>query len=444
MKKTLALILAVTMIFMGVAGCGKKETEKPAQTPADSTNTATDDDTPASVEPVTLKVANYAVLETGYTEFWESVKAGFEEKYPNITVEWITAPYGEITNQVVNMAGGGDKVDLIFGENSWIPTYEDAGLAAPIDTILDEEFLADFYPNTLDAVKVDGEMYGIPLYMSNYVLYYNKDIFEKAGLDPNLPPTTYEEMLEMAEKIAPLTTDDGNKIYPFGQTTASVPISGTALTAMLYNFGGHLLNDDGSINEDTKELKETMEMLALLDDKEYNPQNAKLKDLRNLFALGQLAMYYDQSWGFNGVSSINPNAKDFTASAAPLKGGSGDGSSLIQEQVFILVDTDEARNEATKLFVEYVITKDVLEEYITKITPAYPVKNDMSDIQGVLNSEVLKGAADSMKNAKAAPTMPAMEDLNLELCTLAQAVTISGTDIDEAIDNFVKIAKGLA
>ena len=59
-----------------------------------------------SGSPVTIKIANYAVLEKGYEEFWQNVKEGYEAKYPNTTVEWVTAPYGEILNQVINMAGG--------------------------------------------------------------------------------------------------------------------------------------------------------------------------------------------------------------------------------------------------------------------------------------------------------------------------------------------------
>ena len=41
---------------------------------------------------VTLKIANYAVLEQGYIPFWEGVKSGFEAKYPNYKIEWVTAP----------------------------------------------------------------------------------------------------------------------------------------------------------------------------------------------------------------------------------------------------------------------------------------------------------------------------------------------------------------
>ena len=269
---------------------------------------------------VTLKIANYAVLEQGYIPFWEGVKSGFEAKYPNYKIEWVTAPYGEIVNQVINMAGGGDRVDVIFSENSWVPGFEDAGLAAPVDEVLSKSFIDDIYPSVLADFEINGKAYGVPLYITPYVLYYNKDLFVQAGLDPECPPTTYDEMLKYAEKLSQLKDKNGNKVYAFGQTTASVAISGTALTAMVFNFGGEVLDANGNLSCDNEGFRQAFETLALLDERGYNPQNAKLKDLRNLFALGQLAMYYDQSWGFNGVSSINPDAKNFPASAAPLPG----------------------------------------------------------------------------------------------------------------------------
>ena len=246
------------------------------------------------------------------------------------------------------MAGGGDRVDMIFGEIDWIAGLADSGLTVPVTQILSEEYLADFYPSVLDTFKIDGEIYGLPMYISPYVLYYNKDLFEQAGLDPNSPPTTYDEMLECAEKLSQLTDANGNKVYAFGQTTASVPVSGASLNAMILNFGGTLLDAEGNLSVDNDGFKQAISMLKELDEKGYNPQNAKLKDLRNLFALGQLAMYYDQTWGFNGVSSINPDAKEFTASAKPLKGGSGNGESLLQSQCLMYADNGEQQRAACK------------------------------------------------------------------------------------------------
>ncbi|HBO36587.1 MAG TPA: ABC transporter substrate-binding protein, partial [Sphaerochaeta sp.] len=287
----------------------------------------------------------------GYEPFWKQVKVDFEAANPDITIEWVTAPYGEIVNQVVNMAGGGNKVDVIFGEIDWVPGLVDAGLAAPVRDILSPAFVDDFYPDVLKSFEVEGKPYGIPLYVSPYVLYYNKNLFTQAGLDPNKPPKTYDEMLAYAQKLSQLKDAKGNKVYAFGQTTASVPVSGASLTAMIFNFGGRVLDAQGALAVDNQGFKDAFAMVQKLDQLGYNPQNAKLKDLRNLFALGQLAMYYDQSWGFNGVKSINPDAINFTASAEPLKGGSGSGASLLQAHCFILVDNGDARKAALSKFV---------------------------------------------------------------------------------------------
>ncbi len=394
----------------------------------------------AESEQVTIKVANYAVLEQGYIPFWEGVKEGFEAKYPNYKIEWVTAPYGEIVNQVINMAGGGDRVDVIFSESSWVPGFEDAGLAAPVDEVLSDSFIKDIYPSVLADFEINGKAYGVPLYVTPFVLYYNKDLFAQAGLDPNTPPTTYDEMLKYAEKLSQLKDKNGNKVYAFGQTTASVPISGTALTAMVFNFGGEVLDANGNLSCDNEGFRQAFETLALLDEMGYNPQNAKLKDLRNLFALGQLAMYYDQSWGFNGVSSINPDAKNFTASAAPLKGGNGSGESLMSAHCFVLVDNGEAHNKAVDAFVQYVISADTLSDYLANVTPAYPATYSMEGMEGVANNPILKGAANSVANVKHQVTVPALNDLNLELTTLAQAVTVSNKSVDQAIAEFKKAA----
>lgn len=438
MKRVLALVLALCLA-LSLAACGGSgnSTSQPAAGGSEGGSSAAE---AVLTEEITIKFANYALLEDGYTEFWEGVKSGFEEKYPNITIEWVTAPYGEITNQVINMAGGGDMVDMMFGELDWIPTLEDAGLTVPVTEVLTEEYLADFYPSVLESCKVDGEIYGLPMYISPFILYYNKDLFEQAGLDPNAPPTTYDEMLTMAESLSKLKTADGNPVYPFGQTTASVAVSGASLTGMIYNFGGTVLDENGQLATGNQGLKDTFTMLQTLDEKGYNPQNAKLKDLRQLFATGQLAMYYDQSWGFNGVSSINPDAASFTASAPALKGGDGNGASILQGQVLLYMDNGDLQREACRLLTEYMLTEEVLVDYITNITPAYPAKQSMADME--LNP-VLQGAAVSIDNLSSAPFVAAQADLNLELCTLAQAVTVSDTDVDTAIANFEKTASGM-
>lgn len=441
MKKVLALLLIVVLtVSLGACKSSKKEEPK-----ADVT---TEDGEPAGeevsesdgeyefTEPVTIKFANYAVLEAGYDKFWEDVKKGFEEKYPNIKIEYMTAEYGQMLTQVVTWAGGGEIVDLVLGEIPWIPTLADAGLAVPVTDAFSEDYLSQIYPSMLEATNVDGVPYGIPMYASPFVMFYNKDLFEQAGLDPNAPPTTVAEMMEVAPKLAALKTADGNPVYPFGMTTGSVSVSGSCLTSLIYGFGGSVLDADGNLDVDNDGFKQTFEFIKELDDKGYNPQVSKLKDLRNLFALGQLGMYYDTSWGFNGVNSINSNAKEFIASAAPLSGGAGKGESLIQAHTFMMANNGEAQVEATKLLIKYILTEKVLAPYLQNVAPGYPSMSALSEIPAITESPVLSGALSSLNTAKGIANIPAINDFNIELTSLAQAVTVDNKDIDTAINDF--------
>ena len=436
-KGLLALGLAATMAFTtACSGGGAESTTAAPAGDAKTESAKTEGGETDSGKEITLKIANYAILEAGYDTFWGEVKEGFEAKYPNIKIEWVSAPYGEILNQVINMAGGGDKVDAIFSEMIWIPALVDAGLAAPMDEILSPEFLADYYPNILEAHSVDGKVYGAPLYVSPFVLFYNKDLFEKAGLDPENPPKTYDEMLEIAPKLAALTTDDGNQVYPFGQPTASVIVIGSSIQSFAQTFGGTVFDENNQFNVDNQGFTDAMNMLQKLDELGYNPQNCKPKDLRNLFALGQVAMYYDNTWGYNGAKSINPEVENFAATAMPLSGGSGDGASTLQSHCFVAVDNGPERVDAVKKFIEYVITPEVLNDYIANIAPAYPAKKAMENMDAVVNSEFLKGGQGAVEKAVPVYQFPTLSDFNLELCALSQAVTVGKEDVASAIENF--------
>jgi len=154
-------------------------------------------------------------------------------------------------------------------------------------------------------------------------------------------------------------------------------------------------------------------------------------------------MYYDQSWGFNGVNSINPEAKNFTASAAPLAGGNGTGQSVIEAHTLVFMDNGEKQKEAVRLLVEYLVTPEVLNDYLADITPAYPARKSMKDIEAVVESSILKGAANSLEKTRPTTFIPAMNDLNLELTTLAQSITVGDKDIDSAIKDFKTAANAL-
>lgn len=205
------------------------------------------------------------------------------------------------------------------------------------------------------------------------------------------------------------------------------------------NFGGQYLNQENKLSVDNAGLKESLTVLKELNDKGYNPQNAKLKDLRNLFALGQLAMYYDNSWGFNGVKSINPDAADFTATAVPLKGENGSGQSILQAHTFIAFDNGTAQMEAVKNFIQFIVSPEILSDYMKNITPAFAVRKSMENEINPL----LEQAKAANTNLAPLPMIANLNDFALEISGLAQAITVGGEEIEPALENFKKSAETL-
>ena len=84
-------------------------------------------------------------------------------------------------------------------------TLIDEDAIVPFDTLIktadDRAWLKSFYPAFMENSQTGGKTWGIPFQRSTIVLYYNKDMFKEAGLDPIAPPATWKEMREYAQKL---------------------------------------------------------------------------------------------------------------------------------------------------------------------------------------------------------------------------------------------------
>lgn len=175
--------------------------------------------------------------------------AQYHEENPNITVTPVYAgSYADTRTKVQAAIKGGNTPDLaiMFSIDLYSLLAMDA--IADIDSFCtteeDQEWLNGFYDGFMMNSR-DGETtYGIPWQRSTIVLYYNKDAFEAAGLDPEQPPTTWDELYEDAQKLT---------ITENGQTTQygiQIPSDGYAYW-MLQTFcvqqdGFNLMNDTGT------------------------------------------------------------------------------------------------------------------------------------------------------------------------------------------------------
>ncbi len=127
----------------------------------------------------------------------------FQQLNPDIEVEHVTFPYETFNEKVaasIPAGTGPDVVNLYYG---WLPRYVLAGYLQPLpENVFSDEFIkTNFFEFVLDGIKFAGKKYALPVAVRSLALIYNKDLFKEAGLDPNKPPKTLDELVQYAKKL---------------------------------------------------------------------------------------------------------------------------------------------------------------------------------------------------------------------------------------------------
>jgi multiple sugar transport system substrate-binding protein len=171
--------------------------EKPAEAPAATEEKAAE----APSEPVKLVMWWWGEQEAPGAQKWvdETVEL-YQKEHPSITIETVLQSTDSLIPafQSAMAAQEGPDIQYLWG-GVWTLEFAWGGGVAPIDDLIPEEERAH-YINNFERTY-DGKIWGVPWYMSGNPFVYNKSLFEKAGLDPNKPLETWDELLDACDKL---------------------------------------------------------------------------------------------------------------------------------------------------------------------------------------------------------------------------------------------------
>jgi len=155
----------------------------------------------------------------------------------------VLVPQPEIPTKLATAIAGGEPPDAVrLGGPSVNSLFIDKGHAAPLDDWDPKIGTYDWVPAVQRAVTRQGKMYAMPVNSGCYAFLYNKDLYEASGLDPEKPPTTLDQLLEYARKIAkPSEQIWGHYVL----TAPDADTGGEIFEAMLWAFGAKLVSEDG-------------------------------------------------------------------------------------------------------------------------------------------------------------------------------------------------------
>ncbi|MET8450642.1 sugar ABC transporter substrate-binding protein [Streptomyces sp. NPDC005209] len=174
-------------------------------------------------------------LRANFKDYFEGVIAGFEKKYPGTHVKWIDQPAEGYADKLSADAGGGTLPDVVNVSPDLLAPLAKAGLALDLDKAAGK-YKSEYLQGAWTGHQVPGMSgtYAFPWYLNTGPLFYNKSLFEKAGLNPDQPPKTYDELFADALRMA---KQSGGKVA----TLANVPT-----VEDFGRYGVPLMNEQGT------------------------------------------------------------------------------------------------------------------------------------------------------------------------------------------------------
>lgn len=294
------------------------------------------------------KLTMYYPIAVGgaLTEVVDGIVTKFEAANPDIDVTAIySGNYDDTRVRALSAIASGEPAQLavMFSIDAYDLIEQD--LIVPFDDVAttdaDQEWLGSFYPALMANSLIEGKTWGIPFQRSTIVAYYNKDMFRAAGLDPEAPPTSWDEMVSMGKAL----TKDGT----YGLMIPSTGYPYWMFQALAVQNGKELMSGDGLTTYfDDPAVIETLDFWKSLSAEHGIMPTGTVEwgTLRQAFLEGQTAMM----WHSTGNLTAVKNAASFDFGVAELPGNLRKGSPTGGGNFYMFKNTtDEERAAALKL-----------------------------------------------------------------------------------------------
>jgi sn-glycerol 3-phosphate transport system substrate-binding protein len=202
--------------------------------------------TPRPAAAVDLTMYYPVAVGGPVTKVIDDMVARFEKENADIKVTAVYAGnYTDTMTKAMTAMKGGQPPQLSVLLSTDVFTLMDENAIVPMDGLVDDKaWFKEFYPAFMANGQIDGKTWSIPFQRSTIVLYWNKDAFKEAGLDPEKPPANWDEMASMAAKL--VKKDASGNVTRWG---IEIPTTGYAywmLQALAIENGQKLMNEPGT------------------------------------------------------------------------------------------------------------------------------------------------------------------------------------------------------
>jgi len=377
MKKRFGVFLLILVILMSVPLIGACNSEK----------SSTD-----SKGKVTITYWQYTFPQK--VDEIKSLIAKFEKENPNIKVVAQDFPYDQYNQKIaaaMHAQKGPDIMNLYYG---WLPQYVEKGYIQPIpEDFMSVKDIESYYIPMIQSSKIDGKYYGLPTAVRSLALFWNKDMFKAAGLDPEKPPKTWDELIADAKKMTKVKSNGQYEREGFAWNVNGQGYH-TFEEVLLRQWGVEPFSEDGKkVQWDTPEGLEAFKYWINMTKKEKIGDETFMQEYNTAFRAGKAGMMIDGSFS---IAATKEAAKfDWGVTTLPVKEEGGLESNFGSYWTNSIAKGVKGKKlEACEKFLKFLISEDTQKEWLEKVgelPAAASLSNDPSITKDPIYGPFLNG-----------------------------------------------------
>lgn len=425
--KRIYSIFSILLILAMLAACA------PAAKPAAATQSAG----AQATQPAAKSSANTLRVWITWGDNPAQLQGLFDKygKANNVKVE-VTAPVAD--DKVLAALTGSEPPDiLILGGGDLVKSWNREGLVTPLDNLIVQNNIdvSDIYSAPLAQCKDEkGHTLCLPWGNDVYGLFWNKDLFEEAGLDPEKPPKTMEELAQYADKLT--KKDDKGNLTQVG----FIPdFSWSHNDLYVRMFGGYWYNDDGTqLAVDSQPMIDSLKWQQQFYSKygadkvlAFTSTTGDYMSPDQGFYAGKIAMMVDGEWqvGTNFIKKFKPELNYGVVAFPPPTDHPERANTVVSQGTVALIPNGAKDKNACAKLLAWMMSPDVLAEEMSANFNLPTSKKSAADPRFKENAK-FQIFMDLMANPNAKPaiTTPISSELGTELASIEEQVLHAGAD----------------
>ncbi|MBP1082586.1 multiple sugar transport system substrate-binding protein [Bacillus capparidis] len=378
MKMNYKLILLLAFSILLFTGCSSKDT--------------------ASSGSDTVEIEYWQYSFDSKVHLMDDLIKQFEEENPGIKIKQTTFPYEQYNQKIAALVPAGKGPDVINLYYGWLPKYVKSGFLQPLpkDDFPQEQIESEYFP-FIQTSKLDGEYYSLPTAVRTLALFYNKDLFKKAGLDPEHPPTTWDELIDIGKKLT--VRDKNGKLITEGLAwQPEAQLHTWFRDGLLYQAGGKDQSDDYKkiLWDDNNAGLEAFKYLVELSTVHKIGEKDFYTDDSTAFKTGKAAMNIDGSFR---LGDLKKGAPDLNYGVAPLPSYKEKATPATYWANGITANVDGKKLEASVKFLQFLASDKVMEKWSDEIGEL-PAKKEVALQDKYVNDPIIGSFVNQLPDGK--------------------------------------------